>query len=50
LLTNTRLANLTRHPAVSLPIPADGLPVGLQIIAASNNQVAAVAGWIEAQR
>jgi Asp-tRNA(Asn)/Glu-tRNA(Gln) amidotransferase A subunit family amidase len=50
LLTNTRLANLTRHPAVSLPIPADGLPVGLQIIAASNNQAAAVAGWIEAQR
>ena len=26
LLRNTRLANLTRHPAVSLPIQADGLP------------------------
>jgi Asp-tRNA(Asn)/Glu-tRNA(Gln) amidotransferase A subunit family amidase len=50
LLTNTRLANLTRHPAVSLPIPADGLPVGLQILAASNDRAAAVAGWIEAQR
>jgi aspartyl-tRNA(Asn)/glutamyl-tRNA(Gln) amidotransferase subunit A len=50
LLTNTRLANLTRHAAVSLPIPADGLPVGLQVIAASNEQAAAVACWIEAQR
>jgi aspartyl-tRNA(Asn)/glutamyl-tRNA(Gln) amidotransferase subunit A len=50
LLNNTRLANLTRHPAVSLPIPADGLPVGLQVIAASNEQAAAVAAWIEAQR
>jgi aspartyl-tRNA(Asn)/glutamyl-tRNA(Gln) amidotransferase subunit A len=50
LLTNTRLANLTRHPAVSLPIPADGLPVGLQIIATSNDRAAAVAGWIEGQR
>ena len=50
LLRNTRLANLTRHPAVSLPIPADGLPVGLQVIAASNDKAAAVAGWIEGQR
>ena len=50
LLNNTRLANLTRHAAVSLPIPADGLPVGLQVIAASNEQAAAVACWIEAQR
>lgn len=50
LLNNTRLANLTRHAAVSLPIPADGLPVGLQIIAASNEQAAAVACWIEGQR
>ncbi|MEV0793176.1 amidase [Kribbella sp. NPDC050459] len=50
LLNNTRLANLTRHAAVSLPIPADGLPVGLQVIAASNEQAVAVACWIEAQR
>ncbi|MEU8223400.1 amidase [Kribbella sp. NPDC048915] len=50
LLTATRLANLTRHAAVSLPIPADGLPVGLQVIAASNERAAAVACWIEAQR
>ncbi|MGW7681337.1 amidase [Kribbella sp. NPDC054772] len=50
LLNNTRLANLTRHAAVSLPIPADSLPVGLQVIAASNEQAAAVTCWIEAQR
>lgn len=50
LMNNTRLVNLTRHAAVSLPIPADGLPVGLQVIAASNEQAAAVACWIEAQR
>ncbi|TDW18114.1 amidase [Kribbella kalugense] len=48
LLNNTRLANLTRHAAVSLPIPADGLPVGLQIIATSNEQAAAVACWLSA--
>jgi aspartyl-tRNA(Asn)/glutamyl-tRNA(Gln) amidotransferase subunit A len=50
LLTNTRLANLTRHAAVSLPIEADGLPVGLQLIAKSNEQAAAVGCWIETQR
>ncbi|MFI5691461.1 amidase [Kribbella sp. NPDC051586] len=50
LLNNTRLANLTRHAAVSMPLPTDGLPVGLQIIAASNEKAAAVACWIEAQR
>jgi Asp-tRNA(Asn)/Glu-tRNA(Gln) amidotransferase A subunit family amidase len=47
LLNNTRLANLTRHPAVSLPIPADGLPVGLQLIASSNNRAAAAARRLE---
>jgi len=50
LLNNTRLVNLTRHPAVSLPIPADGLPVGLQVIASDNEQAGAVACWIEAHR
>ncbi|MFC6158036.1 amidase [Kribbella jiaozuonensis] len=46
LLNNTRLANLTRHAAVSIPVPTDGLPVGLQIIAASNEKAAAVACWL----
>lgn len=46
LMNNTRLANLTRHAAVSVPLPTDGLPVGLQIIAASNEKAAAVACWL----
>jgi aspartyl-tRNA(Asn)/glutamyl-tRNA(Gln) amidotransferase subunit A len=49
LLNNTRLANLTRHAAVSIPLPTDGLPVGLQLIAASNEKAVAVACWLEAQ-
>jgi aspartyl-tRNA(Asn)/glutamyl-tRNA(Gln) amidotransferase subunit A len=49
LLKNTRLANLTGHPAISLPIPTAGLPVGLQVIAATNTQAAAAARWIEMQ-
>ena len=46
VLNNTRLANLTRHAAVSIPLPSDGLPVGLQIIAASNEKAAAIACWL----
>jgi aspartyl-tRNA(Asn)/glutamyl-tRNA(Gln) amidotransferase subunit A len=46
LMNNTRLANLTRHAAVSIPLPTDGLPAGLQIIAASNEKAAAVACWL----
>ena len=49
LLKNTRLANLTKHPAVSLPLPTNGLPVGLQVIATTNNQAATTAQWIESQ-
>jgi len=47
LLCNTRLANLTGHPAYSIPLPTDGLPVGLQIVALNNQLAGAVAGWIE---
>jgi aspartyl-tRNA(Asn)/glutamyl-tRNA(Gln) amidotransferase subunit A len=32
MLKHTQLFNLTGHPAISLPIPVDGLPVGLQIV------------------
>jgi aspartyl-tRNA(Asn)/glutamyl-tRNA(Gln) amidotransferase subunit A len=32
MLRQTQLFNLTGHPAVSLPLPADGLPVGLQLV------------------
>lgn len=32
LLRLTQLFNLTGHPAITLPIPSDGLPVGLQLV------------------
>ena len=45
---NTRLASLTGHAALSLPLPAAGLPIGLQVLAADNQRAWAAAGWIEA--
>jgi Asp-tRNA(Asn)/Glu-tRNA(Gln) amidotransferase A subunit family amidase len=48
LLRNNRLANITGHPALSLPIPAASeLPVGLQVIASDNDRAFAAAEWIE---
>ena len=47
LMRNTRLANLTGFPALSLPLPTRGLPIGLQVIAGSNQVAAQVASWIE---
>ena len=48
LLRNTRPASLTGHPAISIPIPAQGgMPVGLQVIAADNRRAFMVARWIE---
>ncbi len=32
MLRHTQLFNMTGHPAITLPIPTDGLPVGLQLI------------------
>ena len=32
MLKHTQLFNLTGHPAISIPLPAAGLPVGLQIV------------------
>ncbi|HET7132819.1 MAG TPA: amidase family protein, partial [Gammaproteobacteria bacterium] len=32
MLRHTQLFNLTGHPAITLPVPADGLPVGLQLV------------------
>ncbi|TCO36066.1 aspartyl-tRNA(Asn)/glutamyl-tRNA(Gln) amidotransferase subunit A [Kribbella steppae] len=46
LLKNTRLANLTRHPAITIPLPTPGLPIGLQVIAKDNNQALAAADLI----
>jgi Asp-tRNA(Asn)/Glu-tRNA(Gln) amidotransferase A subunit family amidase len=47
LLRNTRLANLTGHPSVSLPLSTSGLPVGLQIVASDNQAAWRAAAWIE---
>ncbi len=47
LLRNTRLANLTGYAAYSLPLPVDGLPIGLQIIAEDNKTAGTVARWVE---
>ncbi|MEV8377507.1 amidase [Kribbella sp. NPDC056861] len=49
LMQNTRLANLTGFPAITLPLQTAGLPVGLQLIARDNQKAGAVAAWIEAQ-
>jgi aspartyl-tRNA(Asn)/glutamyl-tRNA(Gln) amidotransferase subunit A len=35
----TALANFARAPAVSLPVPADGLPIGMQVIAAPGDDL-----------
>lgn len=48
LLRYTRIANVTGHPAISLPLPAPGLPVGLQLMAADDRTAFAAAEWIEA--
>jgi aspartyl-tRNA(Asn)/glutamyl-tRNA(Gln) amidotransferase subunit A len=32
MLRLTQLFNVTGHPAISLPVPTDGLPVGLQLV------------------
>lgn len=48
LMRNTRLANLVGLPALSVPMPTEGLPAGLQVIAAHNTRAFATATWIEA--
>jgi aspartyl-tRNA(Asn)/glutamyl-tRNA(Gln) amidotransferase subunit A len=44
-------ANLTGHPAISIPAPSGGLPVGLQLIGRSGGDEALleVAAWLEAR-
>lgn len=46
LLKNTRLANLTKHPAITIPLPTTGLPIGLQVIARDNDLAIAAADLI----
>lgn len=47
LVQNTRLANLTGAPALSLPVTASGLPVGLQIQAPQEPVVLTIAAALE---
>lgn len=46
LVSNTRLANLTGHPAMTLPLESTGLPVGLQLIAATDSRLMEAASMI----
>jgi Asp-tRNA(Asn)/Glu-tRNA(Gln) amidotransferase A subunit family amidase len=48
LVANTRLANLTGIPALSLPLPAGGVMIGLQVMARSDERALAAATWLEA--
>ena len=46
LVAGTRLANLTGLPAVTVPVRSRGLPVGLQVSAATNATALAVAASV----
>jgi Asp-tRNA(Asn)/Glu-tRNA(Gln) amidotransferase A subunit family amidase len=47
LLQNNRPLNATPYPALSVPIPTAGLPLGIQVIAADNHKAFGVAQWLE---
>ncbi|HEV2783479.1 MAG TPA: amidase [Actinophytocola sp.] len=47
LLRNNRPLNVTDYPALSIPLPSPGLPVGLQLIAADDPAAFAAAAWVE---
>ena len=48
LVANTRLANVTGLPAISVPVPAVHLPVGIQIEAGDDDTAFIVAASLEA--
>jgi Asp-tRNA(Asn)/Glu-tRNA(Gln) amidotransferase A subunit family amidase len=48
LVAGTRLANITGLPALTLPVPTVGLPVGLQLVAAGNEAVLTIGAAVEA--
>lgn len=48
IVANTRLGNVVGLPAVTIPAPTDGPPIGLQLLGAENNAVLAASTAIEA--
>ncbi|WP_433428600.1 amidase [Nonomuraea sp. CA-141351] len=47
LVANTRLANVTGLPAVSLPLPTAGPPIGLQLTGLADSDVLGLAAVVE---
>jgi Asp-tRNA(Asn)/Glu-tRNA(Gln) amidotransferase A subunit family amidase len=47
LVAHTRLGNVTGFPALSMPFPASGLPVGLHLVARDNATLLEVAAAVE---
>jgi aspartyl-tRNA(Asn)/glutamyl-tRNA(Gln) amidotransferase subunit A len=47
MLKHTQLFNMTGHPAITLPLPVDGLPVGLQLVGRDPVRLLAVAAACE---
>lgn len=43
----TRPFNTTHHPVAVLPAPADGLPVGIQVVGRTNAETLRAARWLE---
>lgn len=48
LVAGTRLANITGLPALTVPVPVAGLPVGLQLVAAGNEAVLTIGAAVAA--
>jgi aspartyl-tRNA(Asn)/glutamyl-tRNA(Gln) amidotransferase subunit A len=47
LLLNAQVANLSGHPALTVPIPQPHLPVGLQVMAADDTLAFSACQWVE---
>ena len=50
MLRLTQLFNVTGHPAISLPLPNDGMPVGLQLVGRRDQTAALLATALACER